>query len=183
MIVLCFAHSTYLYVCECLCVYALCSAVSNRLLPHFNGLFVLSANLRLCFYRPSICCAMLAFNKHRQNSISILTRTSEMYRTQSLTPTHPLTPTHTHKPLTRHFIYSKYYYLIENKVCADDPTDNFRFFITFSALAMPLSIAIIVIWSIYTHSKHFYHCLFTFCKRVRDEIFITSSNIVLRSVW
>lgn len=91
--------------------------------------------------------------------------------------------THTHKPLTRHFIYSKYYYLIENKVCADDPTDNFRFFITFSALAIPLSIAIIVIWSIYTHSKHFYHCLFTFCKRVRDEIFITSSNIVLRSVW
>lgn len=40
----------------CWMCYALCSAEFNRLLPHFNGFFVLSVNLRLCFYRPSICC-------------------------------------------------------------------------------------------------------------------------------
>lgn len=36
-------------------VYMYCLTESKRSLPHFNGFFLLSTNLRLCFYRPSIC--------------------------------------------------------------------------------------------------------------------------------
>lgn len=56
----------YWFRCVCVCVFVCfihlfnafswhCLTKFKRSLPHFNGFFVLSTNLRLCFYRPSIC--------------------------------------------------------------------------------------------------------------------------------